>query len=289
MPGASFQSVSFAGLTLDRPRLMGVINATPDSFSDGGDAFKPQDAIDQGLRQIAEGADILDIGGESTRPGAAPVSMDEELRRVLPVIDGLRDKGAKLSIDSRHAEVMRQAVEAGADIINDVAALRGPGALETAAVLNVAVVLMHMQGEPRTMQAAPHYQDVVAEVIDFLRQRIDACVAVGLDKSQIAIDPGIGFGKTLEHNLALLRNLAAFEALGCPVLLGVSRKSYIAKISTDAGLGEPAPKDRVPGTLATALAAYDQGVRMFRVHDVAAHAQALAVHSALAEEGPAGP
>lgn len=266
----------FAGLEFSQPQLMGVINVTPDSFSDGGDALAIEDAVAQGQRLLAEGASILDIGGESTRPGADAVGVEEEKARVLPVIKTLAAAGATLSIDTRHADVMQAAVRAGAKIINDVGALRGEGALDAAAEAAVPVVLMHMQGEPGTMQNNPTYDDVLAEVLDFLADRIRACQSVGIAQHNIAVDPGIGFGKTVDHNATLLKNLARFGALGCPVLLGVSRKSYIAKLDRDVP-----PKERVAGSIATALKAYDQGVRMFRVHDVAAHRQALAIHQAL--------
>ncbi|MEQ9574567.1 MAG: dihydropteroate synthase, partial [Rhodospirillales bacterium] len=252
---------SFAGLTLDRPRLMAVINATPDSFSDGGEAFALADALSRGRTFLAEGADILDVGGESTRPGAEPVSAQEEIRRVVPVIEALAAEGALISIDSRRAEVMRAAVNAGARIINDVSALRGEGALETAADLGVPVILMHMQGEPGTMQDNPTYDDVVAEVRAGLLARVRACREAGIAAQDIALDPGIGFGKTVAHNLLLLAHLDGLTAIGHPVVLGVSRKSYIAKIDRDVP-----PAERVAGSLATALAAWDQGVRVFRVH-----------------------
>jgi dihydropteroate synthase len=274
---------SFAGLTLDRPRLMAVINATPDSFSDGGEAFAVDDAVRRGRAFLAEGADILDIGGESTRPGAEPVPEAEEIRRVVPVIETLATEGALISIDSRRAEVMRAAVNAGARIINDVSALSGAGALDAAADLGVPVILMHMQGEPGTMQDNPTYSDVVAEVRDSLLARARACREAGIAAKDIALDPGIGFGKTVAHNLSLLAHLNSLTATGHPVVLGVSRKSYIAKIDRDVP-----PAERVAGSVATALAAWDQGVRIFRVHDVAEHRQALAVYGAIAEAGGKG-
>jgi len=274
---------SFAGLILDRPRLMAVINATPDSFSDGGEAFTLADALRRGRAFLAEGADILDVGGESTRPGAEPVSAQEEIRRVVPVIEALAAEGALISIDSRRAEVMRAAVTAGACIINDVSALRGEDALETAADLGVPVILMHMQGEPGTMQDNPTYDDVVAEVRDGLLARARACRDAGIVAGDIALDPGIGFGKTVAHNLSLLANLDGLAATGHPVVLGVSRKSYIAKVDRDVP-----PAERVAGSLATALAAWNQGVRIFRVHDVAEHRQALAVYGAIADAGGKG-
>jgi len=273
---------SFAGLSLDRPRLMAVINVTPDSFSDGGEAFALDDAVARGRAFIAEGADILDIGGESTRPGADPVSAEEEIRRVVPVIEALAGEGPVISIDTRHAAVMEAAAAAGATIINDVSALTGDESLETAARLNLPVILMHMQGEPGTMQDNPTYGDVVAEVRDGLLARAAACRDAGLT-AEIALDPGIGFGKTVDHNLDLLGNLSALAETGCPVVLGVSRKSYIAKVDRDLP-----PQDRVAGSVATALAAWGQGVRIFRVHDVAEHRQALAVYRAIAEAASEG-
>ena len=232
---------------------------------------------------LAEGADILDIGGESTRPGAEPVPEAEEIRRVVPVIETLATEGALISIDSRRAEVMRAAVNAGARIINDVSALSGAGALDAAADLGVPVILMHMQGEPGTMQDNPTYSDVVAEVRDSLLARARACREAGIAAKDIALDPGIGFGKTVAHNLSLLAHLNSLTATGHPVVLGVSRKSYIAKIDRDVP-----PAERVAGSVATALAAWDQGVRIFRVHDVAEHRQALAVYGAIAEAGGKG-
>jgi dihydropteroate synthase len=262
-----------AGIVLDRPRIMGVVNVTPDSFSDGGRFLAPENAIAHGLELEAEGADILDVGGESTRPGADPVSLEEECRRVLPVVEGLVKRArAPVSIDTRNGEVMRRAAEAGARIINDVSALtHDPASLEMAARLGLPVVLMHAQGNPRTMQANPTYDDVVLDVYDALQIRIEACVLAGIPTDRLIVDPGIGFGKTLAHNLALLGSLTILHGLGCAVLLGVSRKSFIAKL-----VGAPAG-DRLPGSLAGALLGAAQGVQLLRVHDVAATRQALAV------------
>ena len=262
---------------------MAVINATPDSFSDGGEAFARDDAVSRGRAQLAEGADILDVGGESTRPGAAPVPVDEEIRRVVPVIEALAAEGALISIDSRRAEVMRVAVKAGARIINDVSALTGEGALAAAADLGVPVILMHMQGEPGTMQNNPTYSHVVTEVRDGLLARAEACRDAGIPAQDIALDPGIGFGKTVSHNLQLLAHLDDLTATGHAVVLGVSRKSYIAKVDRDVP-----PAERVAGSVATAIAAWNQGVRLFRVHDVAEHRQALAVYGAIADAGGKG-
>lgn len=273
---------TFAGLTLDRPRLMGVINATPDSFSDGGDAFAAADAIERGKELLAAGADILDVGGESTRPGAEPVALEEEIRRVVPVVQGLSNLGATVSIDTRHADVMTAAADAGAKIINDVSALTGDAqSLAAAAQLGLPVVLMHMQGEPGSMQDAPDYGDVVSEVRDYLKNRADACLDAGIPPTHIALDPGIGFGKTLDHNLALLGHLDSLVELGYPVLLGVSRKSFIARLDPAAEAGDVPPKARLAGSLAAALKGYAQGARLFRVHDVADTRQAFAVWAAI--------
>ena len=273
----SQQSTSYASLDLKRSRLMGIVNVTPDSFSDGGHFLDSQKAIEHGLALIEAGADILDVGGESTRPGAAPVSLDEEIRRVVPVIEQLSQHGALVSIDTRHAAVMTAAVEAGAAIINDVTDLEGdPDSLATAAKLNVPVILMHMQGEPGTMQDNPTYQDAPREVFESLIARGRACEAAGIPADKIAIDPGIGFGKNLEHNLQILQQLDIYQSGPYPVVLGTSRKSFIAKLSR----GEPAP-NRVAGSIATVLDGYAKGVRIFRVHDVAETRQALDVFEAI--------
>jgi dihydropteroate synthase len=266
-----------AGLTLDRPRLMGIVNVTPDSFSDGGRWLDPGAAIAHGLQLEAEGADILDIGGESTRPGAEPIGIEEELRRVLPVIAALaRQARVPISIDTRNAEVMRGAADAGAHIVNDVAALGyDPNALRVAAETGLPVVLMHAQGDPRTMQIAPRYDDVVLDVYDWLEARIAVCEAAGIGRDRIVVDPGIGFGKTLDHNLALLSSLSIFHGLGCPLLLGASRKSFIGRLSG----GAPADQ-RIPGSVAAALLGAAQGVQILRVHDVGATRQALTVWEA---------
>ena len=263
-----------AGLSLDRTRIMGIVNVTPDSFSDGGRWPDPEAAVAHGLQLEAEGADILDIGGESTRPGAEPVSLEEELRRVIPVIDALARKArVPVSVDTRNAEVMRQAIAAGARMINDVAALgHGPDSLHVAAESGLAVVLMHAQGDPRTMQLDPRYDDVVLDVYDWLEARIAVCEAAGIARARVIADPGIGFGKTLDHNLALLAGLSLFHGLGCPVLVGASRKSFIGRL----GGGVPA-SERVPGSVAAALVGAAYGVQIVRVHDVAATRQALAV------------
>lgn len=267
----------FAGLALTRSLLMGIVNVTPDSFSDGGDFARVEDAIAHGRRLIEDGADIVDIGGESTRPGSAPTAVADELARVEPVVAALAKSGALVSIDTRRAAVMRSAIAAGARIVNDVSALTADAeSLGIVAASGVSVVLMHMQGEPATMQQGPHYRDAPAEIAAFLRARVDACRAAGIPDERIAIDPGIGFGKTVEHNLQLLAHLDRFTALGVAVLVGLSRKGFIARLSR----GEP-PKARDPGSIAGALAAAQGGADILRVHDVAGTRQALAVWQAI--------
>ncbi len=268
----------FAGLALDRARIMGVINVTPDSFSDGGDRFDPGRAVADGRAMLAAGADILDVGGESTRPGAAPVDPAEEQRRVLPVVRALAAEGAVVSIDSRHATTLAEALAAGAAVVNDISALTGdPESLPLVAGADCGVVLMHMQGAPQTMQQAPRYDDVVLDVYDYLEARLQACLDAGIAQARIALDPGVGFGKSLEHNLALLESLAIFHGLGCPILLGVSRKRFIGRLS-----GEAPPKARLPGSLAAALAGLARGAQILRVHDVAETVQAVRVWQAIA-------
>ncbi len=264
-------------LGLERPRLMAVLNVTPDSFSDGGEFFDAERAIEHGRDLLAAGADLIDVGGESTRPGATPVPVAEECWRVLPVITAMTAQGAQLSIDTRRAEVMQAALAAGAMLINDVSGLAGDDAsLAVAAESSATVVLMHMSGEPATMQAAPVYQDVVLDVFDWLEARVAACAIAGIPRGRIIVDPGIGFGKTLDHNLAILRQLTLFHGLGVPLLLGVSRKRFVAELSR----GEP-PKARLAGTLAAGQAALDQGCQMLRVHDLAEAIQARAVWEGL--------
>jgi dihydropteroate synthase len=258
-------------LDLSRPRVMGVVNVTPDSFFDAGRYFDPARAIAHARQLVADGADIVDIGGESTRPGAADVSAADECARVLPVVRALAADRAIVSVDTSRPEVIRAALDAGAAMVNDVRALRAPGALDAVAGSGAAVCLMHMQGEPRTMQQAPHYTDVVTEVRDFLRQRIDVVRAAGIAAERIAIDPGFGFGKTLEHNLALMRNLPALTGLGYPVLAGYSRKSSLGVMTGRA------PHDRLAASLAAALAAVAHGALVVRVHDVRETVDALAV------------
>lgn len=255
---------------------MGIVNVTPDSFSDGGCHADADAAVAFALELIAQGADLLDVGGESTRPGADAVPLQHELARVLPVIERLAAQcQMPISVDTRRPEVMRAAVAAGAGMINDVGALQAEGALAAAADLGVPVVLMHMRGEPRSMQDAPHYADVVAEVHSFLAQRIFACEMAGIDKKRIVIDPGFGFGKTREHNLALLANLQRFADLGVPVLAGLSRKRLIGEVT-----GRALP-ERLHGSVAAALLAVERGAAIVRVHDVAASVDALAMAWAL--------
>lgn len=273
-------------LDLSRPRVMGILNVTPDSFSDGGQFVSPDAAEEQAGRMIADGADLLDIGGESTRPGAAAVSLDDELARVVPVIERLYARfDVPLSVDTTKPAVMRAAVAAGAALINDVNALRAPGAIETAAALGVPVCLMHMQGEPHTMQQAPQYQDPVADIIDYLAGRVAACERAGIAQNRLLLDPGFGFGKTLDHNLALLGGLDRFLEFGLPVLVGISRKSMLGAI-TGRDVGE-----RVFGSIAAAIMAVERGARIVRVHDVGPTVdalklwQAVAAHQAAAGDG----
>lgn len=266
--------------TGDDPILMGIVNVTPDSFSDGGRYLASEAAIAHGLKLRAEGAQILDIGGESTRPGAAPVSVEEEIARVVPVIEGLAECGARLSVDTRNAATMRAACAAGAGMINDISALtHDPDALAVAAGSGAYICLMHMQGEPQTMQAAPSYEDVFAEVYNYLDERINACKRAGINRDRLVIDPGIGFGKSLEHNLILLNRLGDFKSLGVPLLLGASRKRFIESLCPDTPV-----EGRLPGSLAACLAAYTQGIRAFRVHDVAETAQAFTVYRAMFDQ-----
>jgi dihydropteroate synthase len=263
-------------LDLSRPAVMGVLNLTPDSFSGDGMGSDVGAACARAIALQAAGAALIDIGGESTRPGAARVSVDEELQRVLPIIECLAPQlRVPISIDTRHAQVMRAAVAAGAGLINDVAALREPGALQAAADLGVPVVLMHMQGEPGTMQQAPRYVDVVAEVVGFLEARVAACERAGIARRQLLLDPGFGFGKTVEHNLALLRALPRLAQAGLPVVVGLSRKSLIGALTG------AAVTNRLGGSIALALLAAQRGARLLRVHDVEPTVQALAMLEAV--------
>jgi dihydropteroate synthase len=254
---------------------MGIVNVTPDSFYDGGRHFDPAVAVAHARRLAEEGADLLDVGGESSRPGAAPVAAEEELARILPVLAGIADLGVPVSVDTTKPEVMRAALAHGAAMINDITALARPGALEAVAASDAAVCLMHMQGSPRTMQADPVYADVAAEVRDFLAARAEACVQAGIARDRIVVDPGFGFGKRVDHNLTLLARLGEIAALGFPVLAGWSRKSSLGRIT-----GRPA-EERLAGSLAAALIAVQRGARIVRVHDVAATRDALAVLAAV--------
>lgn len=263
-------------LDLSRPQVMGILNITPDSFSDGGKFFLRDAALRQAERLIAEGAAIIDIGGESTRPGSEPVSPDEELARVIPVIEALRGIDIPISIDTFKPVVMREAVAAGAGFINDICALGQDGAIATAAELGVPVCLMHMQGEPKTMQQAPHYDNVVAEVRDFLAERLLACEQGGIPRQRLVLDPGFGFGKTVAHNCLLLKRLDALLPLGLPILAGLSRKSLIDRL-----LGGRTPEQRLSGSLALAVLALQGGASIIRAHDVAATWDAIRVAEAI--------
>jgi dihydropteroate synthase len=271
----------WAGFALDRPIIMGIVNVTPDSFSDGGECIDTEAAIRHAQMLIEDGAAIIDVGGESTRPGAAPTPPEEEARRVVPVVRALAEAGVIVSIDTRRAAVMRAALEAGAHVVNDVTGLGGdPESLAVVATAKVPVVLMHMKGDPTTMQDLAVYDDVVLEVAEWLEARIAACAAAGIARENIVVDPGIGFAKTGEHNLEVLARLATLHGLGCGILLGASRKSFIGRLARAA-----TPKERLPGSLAAALAALAQGAHILRVHDVAATHQAVAVWQAIADAG----
>ncbi|MFV0295587.1 MAG: dihydropteroate synthase [Hyphomicrobiaceae bacterium] len=268
---------SIAGLPTDRPRIMGIVNVTPDSFSDGGSFASARAAIDHAFQLEEDGADFIDIGGESTRPGSDPVPVDEELRRVLPVIEGLVGKvRARISVDTRKAEVMRRAALAGVHILNDVSALGfDPNSLRVAAETRLPVVLMHAQGDPKTMQQAPHYQNVLLDVFDMLAARVDLCQRVGLPPDRLIVDPGIGFGKTVAHNLELMAGLSLFHSLGASILFGASRKRFIGALT-----GALDSADRLPGSLAAAISAAEQGAAIVRVHDVAETRQAFTIWEA---------
>jgi len=266
-------------LSLEQPLVMGVVNVTPDSFSDGGQHFDTGRSVEHGRRLIEEGADLLDIGGESTRPGAAPVDLAEERRRVLPVLKALAGGKVPMSVDTRKPELMREAIAAGADMVNDVGALAAPAALEAVAASRAAVCLMHMRGEPATMQTDPSYRDVVREVRDYLAGRIAEAERAGIPRQRIIADPGFGFGKNLEHNLALLRSFSDLDALGVALLAGLSRKAMLGKI-TGREVG-----DRVHASVAAALIAAQNGAHIVRVHDVAATRDALSVWRAVKGNG----
>ncbi len=262
-------------LSLARPLIMGVINVTPDSFSDGGRFFAAAAAVAHARQLIDEGADLLDVGGESTRPGATPVTLDEERRRVLPVLEALADAGVPLSVDTQKPELMREAVMAGAAMVNDVNGFQALGALAAVAGSGCAICIMHKQGSPQTMQHSPQYADVVLEVHDYLRQRIVAAEQVGIARDRMVVDPGFGFGKALDHNLELLRRLDEIATLAVPVLAALSRKSMIGTLTgRDAG-------DRLAGSVAAALLAVQRGAAIVRVHDVAETRDALAVWQAV--------
>lgn len=265
-------------LSLTRPLVMGIVNVTPDSFSDGGRLDDAQAALHHALKLQEAGADILDVGGESTRPGAAAVPADEEMRRVLPVIEALARRGCVVSVDTMKPEVMRAALAAGASMVNDVMALRAPDAIEAVAESDAAVCLMHMQGAPRTMQQAPHYADVVGEVSQFLQERVATCEAAGIARVRLVIDPGFGFGKTLDHNLALLKHLRRLTAIGVPVLAGLSRKSMLGTLT-----GRSVDEREFAG-VAAHLMALARGAKLVRVHNVAAMRDALAIWNAVEEQ-----
>jgi dihydropteroate synthase len=279
--GRTARNIDMAGTLTAGPGpfIVGILNVTPDSFSDGGDFLDPEAAAEHAAAMLDEGADMLDVGGESTRPGSDPVSQEEEIRRVVPVLERILSvrPEAVISVDTYRAGTVTAALEAGASLVNDVTALRGDprmvSAIEEAAC---PVILMHMQGDPKTMQKDPHYEDVVREVRDFLAERTEYAVAAGVRPENIIVDPGIGFGKNLEHNLVLLHNLDEIVDLGFPVLIGASRKSFIGRI-----IGVQEARDRVSGTVATTVLAYEQGATFFRVHDVRANREALAVAEAV--------
>src|SRR5512139_3891900 len=280
-PAAATWTVRGRALSLARPLIMGIVNVTPDSFSDGGRHSTHGAALAHARRLIEEGADILDIGGESTRPGAAEVSQAEEIDRVVPLVAALAAEGVPLSVDTSKPAVMRAALDAGAAIVNDVTALQAPGAIETVAASGCGVVLMHMQGVPRTMQVAPHYGDVVAEVLAFLRERVAVLGAAGVTPDRVALDPGFGFGKTVEHNFMLLRELPRLGALGCPVLAGLSRQSMLGAVTGRA------VDERVTASVVGAVLAAERGARLLRVHDVAATRDGLRVWESMQDQGEA--
>ncbi|MES9852707.1 MAG: dihydropteroate synthase [Candidatus Thiodiazotropha sp. L084R] len=277
MPASQILDCAGKPLDLSQPQVMGILNLTPDSFSDGGQFIAHNVALAYALRMVDDGAAIIDVGGESTRPGAQPVSAEEEMDRVIPLIEALAGEvSVPISVDTSKPQVMREAISAGAGMINDVMALREPGALSAAAEGGVPVCLMHMQGEPRTMQQSPEYGDVVAEVIEFLQKRVDACEAAGIAHDNLVIDPGFGFGKSVSHNFELLNKLELLEDLALPILVGISRKSMIGAI-----LGDRPVEERLYGSLGAAVVAAMKGSAILRVHDVRATTDALAIVSAL--------
>ncbi len=268
----------FAGMAANKPLIMGVLNVTPDSFSDGGKYASTEAAISHGEALLQAGADIIDVGGESTRPGAAPVDPTEEARRVVPVVKALAQRGAKISIDTRHAKVMAEAIAAGAVIVNDVSALADPEALGVIAASTASLIIMHMQGQPSTMQREPTYVWAPGDVYDFLKTRIALCTAKGISMDRLSVDPGIGFGKTDVHNAAIIDHLAMFHGLGCVLTFGASRKSFISRMSQGEG-----PEARLAGSLVVAVMAAERGAHIQRVHDVAETRQALAVWQRLSQ------
>lgn len=271
------QSPSFAGVSLDRPRIMAIVNVTPDSFSDGGERLDPAQAIDDGLRFVSEGADIVDVGGESTRPGSRPVAAAEELQRVLPVVEGLARRDVIVSIDTRRASVARACLDAGARIVNDISALEDdPDLMMLVARSGAPVVLMHRRGRPEDKYAVPPYADVVEDVRQFLVERAATCQAAGVARDRIALDPGIGFGKSVGENVALIAGAARLADAGYPVLIGASRKSFIGRLT-----GVTEPRQRDPASVWLAVEAARRGAAIVRVHDVAATRQALAVSLAM--------
>ena len=279
LPSTPAWSIAGRVLDLSRPLVMGIVNVTPDSFSDGGRYFAGSAALDHARRLIEEGADLLDVGGESTRPGAADVSEAEEVERVLPLVEALRGTGVPVSVDTSKPGVMRAALAAGAAVINDVRALQEPGALDAVRTSDCGLVLMHMQGLPRTMQREPHYEDVVAEVAAFLESRVAVATNAGIRADRIVIDPGFGFGKTLGHNFTLLRRLEDLRVIGRPVLAGLSRKSMLGAVTGRA------VDDRTAASLAAAILAVERGARIVRVHDVAATRDAMKVWAAIQGRG----
>ena len=273
-----------AFLNSSRPLIMGIVNVTPDSFSDGGRSAETDRAIENGLRLVKEGADILDIGGESTRPGSEGVSLAEELRRVIPVIEGLVAKGCAVSVDTRKGAVMRAALRAGAGMVNDVAALNyEPDALSAMAEADCPVIIMHAQGDPKTMQLSPHYDDVALDVFDWLESRITACVEAGIARERIICDPGIGFGKTFRHNLDVLRQFTLYHGLGVPLLMALSRKGFIGALT-----GEKVAGNRIHGSVGGAVWSALNGAHILRVHDVKGTVEALAVAGAAADPDRSG-
>ncbi|MFV0320995.1 MAG: dihydropteroate synthase [Alphaproteobacteria bacterium] len=272
----------FCGLTKDQPFLMGIVNVTPDSFSDGGEFLSPDDAITKGLSLMGEGADIIDVGGESTRPGAQEISAEEEKARVIPVVEGLAAAGATVSVDTRHSETMEAAIQAGAKIINDISALTDDE--KALAVIkkypHVSLILMHKQGQPNNMQNNFQYNHVITDVYDYLLKRVRACEKAGIERARISVDPGIGFGKSVQHNLDLMGRLSLLRGIGCIVTLGASRKSFIAAVSRDVP-----PNERVYGSLSAAMWSVRQGAGILRVHDVNETKQALDVWQAVQNAG----